>query len=155
MSPEDAWLDEPPVIQLEDVRVSPPPPVFYRFQPDTVDASTNTDEPSLVSYGMTMPPTSAEALGRVVGPLLVNLPLATAGRVADESIRQLQGFNQLSPSEIRTVRRAVEFGAQLSAYMAAEVLRNVSPRFGFVSGDTLCQEFAAIFGQWVARPSDP
>ena len=174
----DGWLDQ--FLDFGDhsrgvgnLVASPPPPVYYRHQPSTVDVATNTDEPALLRHlpitvdvatntdepalvrrGMTMPPTSAEALGRLVGSVMIRQPLCTSARVADESLRQLQGFRHLEDSEVATIIRATDFAHHLTSFMATEVLRNLSPRVGYVPVADLFQELVNSIGQWATRPTD-
>ena len=174
----DGWLDQ--FIDFDNhsrsvgnLAASPPPPVYYRYQPNTIDAATNTDEPAvlrhqpitvdvatntdepaLVRRGMTMPPTSAEALGRLVGSVMIHQPLSTSARVADESLRQLEGFRHLEASEVATVIRATDFAYHLTSFMATELLRNLSPRVGYVTIADLFQELVNSVGQWAARLDD-
>ena len=155
----DGWLDQfldfdNHSRSVDNLAASPPPPIYYRYQPNTVDVATNTDEPALVRRGMTMPPTSAEALGRLVGSVMVHQPLSTSARVADESLRQLEGFRHLEDSEVATVIRATDFAHHLTSFMATEVLRNLSPRVGYVPVADLFQELVNSIGQWAARPID-
>ena len=138
---DDSWMSE----AFSDLTPPPPPPIYYRHIPDCVDAATNTEEP----------PTSAEALGRLVGKLLVNFPLASSGQVADKTIQQLERFRQLDPTEIATVHYAVEFAVHLAAHVATKVLRDIAPHVGYVSHDDLLQELINCFGQLAARPTDP
>jgi len=156
---DDGWLNQ--FLGFDDnsrgvgnLAALPPPPVYYRHLASTVDAATNTDEPALVRRGMTMPPTSAEALGRLVGSVMIRQPLSTSARVADESLRQLQGFRHLEESEVATIIRATDFAHHLTSFMATEVLRNLSPRVGYVPVADLFQELVNSIGQWATRPTD-
>ena len=77
----------------------------------------------------------------------MNQLLATFALVADESLRQLEDFRHLEPSEVATVRRATDFASHLMSYMATEVLKSLSPRVGYVPITDLFQELVNCKGK--------